>query len=541
MGTYQGKLPNPKTHWTNEDVIKGILKFAKEIADDNSYKYRKWNENNKYTKQCPLHYPESNKYATKGWNCRGYVAASYYHGGGVHSVKCSCSGMGLLGKRFNECTLANWKKDNGPDWIKIENNGKNLKKSQLQNGDVLIYFNSDNSIKHWALMYDVKNSKTADATSSNGIKIRKPSSYGKMAFRYTGHGANYREYFKKGDTGETIKLWQEFLNWYVGTDACEINGVYDSVTYKYTIQFQTEVFNKDEADGLVGVRTIEKAKCYDKQSPTPIEPQPYCGTLPKSLKVVKTRQEVIDDTITWLKWIASNNDFHYGYGQAAHHNGCYFCGTQPAVKKKAGIKKYETTYCCNPLIGAGWAHGGQDKKAISLCKAGKSWDFHKKKGQGYYYGSDRFKNIAVKKESDMKPGDVMCNDHHVAIYIGNDKMIEASGNDQNKPGSTAWNNSIRVRKLSTKYSGKWNKEFKRYHRYIGSVNRNIDIEFGEYSDRVKQIQKFLNWYGNYGLKEDGKFYDNTKTALKKFQKAEKLSATAKVDKATLAKMKTVKK
>ena len=42
-------------------------------------------------------------------------------------------------------------------------------------------------------------------------------------------------------------------------------------------------------------------------------------------------------------------------------------------------------------------------------------------------------------------------------------------------GSKEWNNSIRVRKLSTKYSGKWNTKFLRYHRYISSVNRNIDI------------------------------------------------------------------
>lgn len=83
----------------------------------------------------------------------------------------------------------------------------------------------------------------------------------------------------------------------------------------------------------------------------------YTGTYP-TLTIKKTNAEVIKDTITWVKWIAGDNDFHYGAGQAAHRNGCYFCGTQPKAKKNAGIKKWEHTYCCNPFVGAAYAHGG---------------------------------------------------------------------------------------------------------------------------------------------------------------------------------------
>jgi len=42
--------------------------------------------------------------------------------------------------------------------------------------------------------------------------------------------------------------------------------------------------------------------------------------------------------------------------------------------------------------------------------------------------------------------------------------------------------------------------------------------------RVEQLQRFLNWYGGYGLAVDGKFGKATKNALIKFQKAEKLTA-----------------
>lgn len=270
----------------------------------------------------------------------------------------------------------------------------------------------------------------------------------------------------------------------------------------------------------------------------------YTGTLPSNLKVKKTSQQVIDDTIAWAKHIAADNNFHYGHGDAAHHNGCYFCDTQPSVKKS--LKDYKKTYCCNPFVGAAWAHGGQDKQAIGLCSKGKSWGFQKKSGNGYYWGSDRFKNISVKSEKDLKPGDVLCRDTHVSLYIGNDKIVEAAIEDDNKKGSTKWKNSIRVRKLSTKYSGKGIKGYQRFHRYIKSVNRTINISIGELSERVGQWQDFLNWWSNGEFYiqcggRDNFFGDNTKEWTKKFQKKEIGNATGIVDKTTLATAKKIEK
>lgn len=235
----------------------------------------------------------------------------------------------------------------------------------------------------------------------------------------------------------------------------------------------------------------------------------YTGELP-STTLIKTNAEVKADTIKFLKWIAGDNDFHYGHGDAAHHNGCYFCKTQPKVKKNAGIVDYEHTYCCNPLIGAGWAHGGCVPKAMELCKRGSSWDFGKGKG---YDKSVLFANLGHPDKTKLEAGDVLCKDTHVALYIGGGKIVEASGGDDNVKGSKKWNNSIHITTLTDKrYAG-----FKRVHRFKGSVNTVCCMYHGEVSKRVELLQAALKYLG-YGISADGYFGDATLKAVEKFQK-----------------------
>lgn len=64
---------------------------------------------------------------------------------------------------------------------------------------------------------------------------------------------------------------------------------------------------------------------------------------------------------------------------------------------------------------------------------------------------------------------------------------------------------------------------------------------GDTGAQVSKLQKFLNWYGNYGLDVDGDFGNNTLSAVKKFQKAEKLTADGLFGKKSLARAKIVKK
>lgn len=259
----------------------------------------------------------------------------------------------------------------------------------------------------------------------------------------------------------------------------------------------------------------------------------YTGTLP-TLKLVKTNAQVINDTIGWAKWIAGDNHFHYGYGKHAHHNGCYFCGTQ-SLKKGHGIKEYEHTYCCNPFVHACFAHGGGDDTALKICKKRDSWGFSKNDSPSYEKSS-LFTKLGHPAKSTLKAGDVLCNDNHVALYIGNGKLAEASGGDDNVVNSKKWNNSIHITDLTdSRYKG-----FKRVYRYKGSVNVSRPLEVGEISDRAKCLNDFLIWYG-YKITSNRIFSDSTEDALKKFQKAVNIKVDGIVGQDTINAMKRVEK
>lgn len=250
----------------------------------------------------------------------------------------------------------------------------------------------------------------------------------------------------------------------------------------------------------------------------------YTGKFP-STKLVKTNAQAIKDACTWAQKIAKNNDFHYGHGEDAHHNGCYYCGTQK-LKKGHGIKMWQTTYCCNPFVGACWAHGAGDTTALKMCQSCDSWDFGK--GKGSYHTSKLFKQVSLKS---LKAGDVLCSDRHVALYLGKGKVAQAGHTDDNKIKSQSWNSSISV--------DTW-KGYKRAYRYIGKVDATRALRHGELSDRVADLQKFLIWYG-YKIKATRFFNDATLNAVKKFQKAQGLKVDGVVGDKTIAKMKAVKK
>lgn len=276
----------------------------------------------------------------------------------------------------------------------------------------------------------------------------------------------------------------------------------------------------------------------DTQEPPATKPAPntnksgYSGKFPE-MKLVKNNAKVKADAVKWAKWIAADNDFHYGYGKHAHHNGCYFCGTQK-LKKGHGIKNYEHTYCCNPFVGAAWAHGGGDATALKMCQSCNSWDFGT--GKGSYHTSALFDNLGHPAKSKLQAGDVLCNGNHVVIYVGDGKIAEASGGDDNVPNSKEWNDSIHVTTLT---DGRY-KNLPRAYRYNGNVNVTRPIEEGEVSDRVKDLQNFLNWYGNK-LTVDGIFGAGTTKAVKAFQKAQSLSQDGIVGQKTIDAMKKVKK
>lgn len=64
---------------------------------------------------------------------------------------------------------------------------------------------------------------------------------------------------------------------------------------------------------------------------------------------------------------------------------------------------------------------------------------------------------------------------------------------------------------------------------------------GDRGENVKRLQRFLNWYGNYGLAVDGILGDKTVAAVRKYQKSAGLSVDGQFGNKSLAKAKTVTK
>ena len=76
-------------------------------------------------------------------------------------------------------------------------------------------------------------------------------------------------------------------------------------------------------------------------------------------------------------------------------------------------------------------------------------------------------------------------------------------------------------------------------KYSGTIP-SPTLKFKSKGDRVENLQKFLNWYGGYGLVVDGRFGKLTKNAVKKFQNKNGLKADGIYGPKTYAKAKTFK-
>lgn len=177
----------------------------------------------------------------------------------------------------------------------------------------------------------------------------------------------------------------------------------------------------------------------------------------------ETAQDVINGACAWAEAIAADNSFHYGTPEGGHHNGCYFCGTQPDSKKNSGMVDWEKTYCCNPFVHAAFAHGGGDPEMLKMCKKGRSYDWNS------YPSAPMFKSMGNLPISKLEKGDVLCMYGHVMLYIGNKKFAEAGGygEDNNKKGSKSWNDSIAITPATHCYSA--------VYRYIGKGGGTMDI------------------------------------------------------------------
>ena len=342
-----------------------------------------------------------------------------------------------------------------------------------------------------------------------------------------------------------------------------------SCTYKGAkVMWQyTSSGSVDGISGRVDLSYVYSEPTITPTTPTPTPeptPQAYSGEFP-SIHVKKTASQVIADALKWGNWIAGNNIYHYGeYGNKAyitpsskyyeggkykpiynvtHSSGCHFCGTEESKKKKKARalgyngENWEYTYVCNTFVTAMFAHGGMESTCLAKCRKGSCVGMTT---SGRSAGLDNSKNWTYKGKlaiKDLKAGDVLVSANHMqCVYAPVSstkvKIIEATSYI-GKYGSTASNNSIRIKEKTPSYTS--------VYRFTGSVDADISIRYGEYSDRVALWQKYLAWAGFDCGSADGKFGDKTLIATRSFQTKYSLDADGIIGSKTLAMAKTIKK
>ena len=82
--------------------------------------------------------------------------------------------------------------------------------------------------------------------------------------------------------------------------------------------------------------------------------------------------------------------------------------------------------------------------------------------------------------------------------------------------------------------------YTRFYRVNGKVDSEYPIRYGELSDRVGDMQRYLIWYGTLAKGEDdNEFGEKTLDAFKDFQKKEGLVVDGECGAKSIAKMKTI--
>lgn len=146
----------------------------------------------------------------------------------------------------------------------------------------------------------------------------------------------------------------------------------------------------------------------------------------------------IDAACKWGVDIANDDSFTYGTGSRAHHNGCYFCGTNTGPRKslkgksKVNGHSYEKTYCCNPFVHACYAHGAGDEKMLKDCRSGDAIDMTERSYTRY----GTFERVGKPAIPSLKKGDVLVASSHVMLYIGDGQIVHACRSGWDKASIT---------------------------------------------------------------------------------------------------------
>ncbi|MBQ6632186.1 MAG: hypothetical protein IJH55_08860, partial [Romboutsia sp.] len=400
--------------------VKNANAWAESIGKDNTFHYKKWSSDSR-THECPIckKYPvlavdRSSSGSTTikglhGWNCIGFAWAVWHHGGGL-PTKCNCGVIndGTANKMLNNQSLS-----------------QALATAKSKSG-----------------------CKTIEVIKSSSGVPKSQWRAGDICLQYKGNRYMHTFYYmgdgkiadSTGSSGKTSPAKQ-----------VSAGKKYSSYSAKVIIRYVGP-----DIDGTPYIEPTSETT----------------GTKTVVKKYSTCQKDVKDGAVAWARAIVTDNSFHYGKGNAAHHYGCYFCGTQ-TLKSGSGILDWEKTYCSSPFVFSAFAHGGGEKDMLTMCKAGKN------SSTLIFHDNQHFRDIGLPDISSLQSGDVLWYDSsyndssngcHYAIYIGNGKIAEAAFEDDNVRKSKKWNDSLRERTLSSYGS------FKHVSRYIGNTfGGSIDI------------------------------------------------------------------
>lgn len=189
---------------------------------------------------------------------------------------------------------------------------------------------------------------------------------------------------------------------------------------------------------------------------------------------------------------------------------------------------------------------------LKSCGAGCSWSVKYYKNIKCFYTSPKVGDQIFFKDSKGEP----C--HTGLVYkVDNKKVYTIEGNTSSASGVVANGGAVAMKSYSLNYNRiygygrpKYDEEPKKAtpvkvkKAYSGTFPRlplRGYFRNGDKGPQVKNLQKFLNWYGNYKLDVDGEIGAKTISAVKKFQTAEKITVDGYFGKTSLAKAKAVKK
>lgn len=241
-------------------------------------------------------------------------------------------------------------------------------------------------------------------------------------------------------------------------------------------------------------------------------------------------QKAINAACNWAINIANNNDFHYGLTKWAHHNGCYFCGTngKNSAKHKAGgsLSAILKTYCCNPFVTAAFHHGA-GAPSIDCKVSSKRINLANDKNKPLQNTKEWKKVSKPDKAEDLKKGDVLLTPTHCMLSLGDGKIVHAKHHDNGVKGSY-WNESICVETIPANQF----KRITKIYRYIGNgkfkddpkpkfeigktytLKEDMTLRTGAGTDHEKVAKKNMTDSAKKHLTKDGLLAKGTRVTVK---------------------------